>query len=158
MLEVKVIYHPSTGGPSRVIANMTITNDGTGGRDLGHYDIRLSEKSLHVPNGEPVEARLADYPRNIGLSVWMLVHGALAAAIEKASEKWLREVAVSIQALVRADLEERERLGVERYGTPLRAHNGRDGLMDLYEELLDAACYARQLIEERDGEKRKDSA
>lgn len=65
---------------------------------------------------------------------------------------------MSIQALVRADLEERERLGVERYGTPLRAHNGRDGLMDLYEELLDAACYARQLIEERDGEKRKDSA
>ena len=56
---------------------------------------------------------------------------------------------VSIQSLVRADLEERERIGVERYGTPLQAHNGRDALIDAYQEALDLACYLRQAIEER---------
>jgi hypothetical protein len=55
----------------------------------------------------------------------------------------------AIVDLVVADLAERKRLGVERYGTPLQAHNGRDGLVDLYQELLDACCYTRQLIEER---------
>ncbi len=55
----------------------------------------------------------------------------------------------SIQSLVRDDLEMREILGTQRYGTPLQAYNGRDGLRDLYEELLDGACYARQLMEER---------
>lgn len=55
---------------------------------------------------------------------------------------------VSIQALVRSDLEERERVGIARYGTPLQPHNGRDALVDLYQELLDACCYIRQLIEE----------
>ena len=55
----------------------------------------------------------------------------------------------SIQSLVQADLEERERIGVQRYGTKLQAHNGRDALRDLYEELLDGACYVRQVMEER---------
>lgn len=55
----------------------------------------------------------------------------------------------SILALVRADLEERERVGIARYGRPLQSHNGRDALIDLYQELLDAAAYTRQLIEER---------
>lgn len=64
----------------------------------------------------------------------------------------------SIQAQVRADLEEREKLGIERYGTALRAHNGRDALLDLYEELLDACCYAKQALIERDGTVRADQA
>jgi hypothetical protein len=42
-------------------------------------------------------------------------------------------------------------LGVRKYGTPLQAHNGRDGLMDAYQEALDLAVYLRQLIAERDG-------
>lgn len=56
----------------------------------------------------------------------------------------------SIQGLVREDLEQRERIGRERYGTSLQALNSRDGLRDLYEELLDATCYVRQVIAERD--------
>lgn len=59
-----------------------------------------------------------------------------------------RSGVVSIQALVREDLVERERLGVKRYGTPLQPGNGRDALVDLYQELLDACCYARQAVEE----------
>jgi hypothetical protein len=56
----------------------------------------------------------------------------------------------SIQALVRADLETREQVGISRYGTSLQPRNGRDALRDLYEELLDAATYTRQLMWERD--------
>jgi len=55
----------------------------------------------------------------------------------------------SIQSMVRADLKVREQVGVERYGTALQAHNGRDALWDAYEEALDLACYLRQAIEER---------
>ncbi len=55
----------------------------------------------------------------------------------------------SIQALVRADLEKREELGIERYGTSLRPHNGRDALRDAYEEALDLACYLKQARVER---------
>lgn len=58
---------------------------------------------------------------------------------------------MSIQRLVREDLEQRERLGVERYGTSLQPHNGRDALRDAYEEALDLACYLRQAMAERDG-------
>lgn len=56
----------------------------------------------------------------------------------------------SIQGLVRHDLTTRESLGIQRYGTPLQAGNGRDALRDAYEEALDLACYLRQAIEERD--------
>lgn len=54
-----------------------------------------------------------------------------------------------IHALVMADLAERLQKGIRTYGTPLQAGNGRDSLWDLYEELLDAACYIRTEIEER---------
>ena len=54
-----------------------------------------------------------------------------------------------IQDMVIADIEARKAEGIKRYGTVLQPHNGRDSLRDLYEELLDAAMYTRQLMEER---------
>lgn len=56
----------------------------------------------------------------------------------------------SVQGMVIDDLMARLRVGVERYGTPLQPHNGRDALRDAYEEALDLACYLRQAIAERD--------
>jgi hypothetical protein len=56
----------------------------------------------------------------------------------------------SVQRAVRDDLRLREQVGIERYGTPLQPHNGRDALRDLYEELLDACYYAKQDLIERD--------
>lgn len=53
--------------------------------------------------------------------------------------------------LVRADMRVRDHVGRARYGTPLQPHNGRDALVDLYQELLDAVVYCRQAIFERDG-------
>ena len=49
---------------------------------------------------------------------------------------------------IAADLQERKQLGLARYGSLLQAHNGRDALRDMYEELEDAAVYARQALEE----------
>ena len=51
--------------------------------------------------------------------------------------------------LVVADMRERDQLGRRRYGTPLQAHNGRDALVDAYQEALDLAVYLRQAIAER---------
>lgn len=51
--------------------------------------------------------------------------------------------------LVIEDMTTRNTVGIERYGTPLQAHNGRDALVDAYQEALDLVVYLRQAIEER---------
>lgn len=51
--------------------------------------------------------------------------------------------------LVVNDMRERDNLGRQRYNTPLRSWNGRDALVDAYQEVLDLAVYMRQEIEER---------
>lgn len=55
----------------------------------------------------------------------------------------------SIVGLVIHDLAERAVLGRKKYGTDLQAHNGRDPLVDAYQENLDECMYLRQEIEER---------
>ena len=55
-----------------------------------------------------------------------------------------------IQSQVIADLEARRLVGIARYGTALQPFNGRDVLRDIYEELLDACCYVKQAMVERD--------
>lgn len=55
----------------------------------------------------------------------------------------------SIQDLVIKDIEERKALGLARYGTLLQPFNGRDALVDAYQEALDLCQYLRQAIEER---------
>lgn len=55
---------------------------------------------------------------------------------------------MSIQALVREDLLTREELGRQRYGTSLFPFNGRNALVDAYQEALDLACYLRQRLAE----------
>lgn len=42
-------------------------------------------------------------------------------------------------------LQERQVVGLRRYGRPLQAFNGRDAARDLEDELLDGAAYARQV-------------
>jgi hypothetical protein len=56
----------------------------------------------------------------------------------------------AIWDLVIADMRERDAIGRARYGTPLQAGNGRDALVDAYQEALDLVAYLRQAIEERD--------
>lgn len=52
--------------------------------------------------------------------------------------------------LVMKDFDDRADAGKRKYGTFLRAHNGRDALMDAYQEAVDLCMYLRQVIYERD--------
>ena len=54
----------------------------------------------------------------------------------------------SIHDLVIQDMEDRKAMGLKKYGTILQAHNGRNALIDAYQEVLDLAVYLRQEIEE----------
>ena len=49
--------------------------------------------------------------------------------------------------LVCADLLERAAMGQAKYGTPLTVDNGRNHLIDAYQEALDLLCYLRMAIE-----------
>ncbi len=53
-----------------------------------------------------------------------------------------------VYALTLLDMRERDRVGRARYGVPLTSHNGRDQLVDAYQEALDLAAYLRAVIEE----------
>lgn len=46
------------------------------------------------------------------------------------------------------DGRKRDALGRERYGVPLAAGNGRDSMIDAYQELLDSAAYLRTELNE----------
>jgi hypothetical protein len=52
---------------------------------------------------------------------------------------------------VLADLEARAVAGERKYGTRLRTYNGRDALIDAYQEALDLVMYLAQAIIEREG-------
>lgn len=49
-----------------------------------------------------------------------------------------------------ADLQERREAGIKKYGGELEAHNGRNALVDAYQEILDLAMYVKQELIERD--------
>ena len=56
-----------------------------------------------------------------------------------------------IVPLVLMDVTLCAQMGEKKYGTYLRANNGRDALMDAYQEAVDLCMYLRQAIYERDG-------
>lgn len=57
--------------------------------------------------------------------------------------------------LVHDDLDERAALGRETYGMNLMSDNGRDHLIDAYQEALDMCMYLRAEIENRPKNRRK---
>lgn len=77
-------------------------------------------------------------PTGDGPEVWPVARDLLRADL---AGKHVAEA--DIAALLR-DTEEREAVGRERYGTPLRAYNGRDAAVDAYQELLDTLAYVTQ--------------
>jgi len=54
--------------------------------------------------------------------------------------------------LVMEDMRQRDEMGREKYGTRLQPNNGRDPLVDAYQEALDLCVYLRQAIYESRGE------
>lgn len=58
---------------------------------------------------------------------------------------------VAILPIVLRDLAMRVEMGMEKYGQALTSNDGRDPLVDAYQEALDLTLYLRKLIWERDG-------
>lgn len=56
----------------------------------------------------------------------------------------------AVWGLVINDMAGRDNFGKQKYGTQLQPNNGRDFLMDAYQEALDLAVYLRGAIYERD--------
>lgn len=54
--------------------------------------------------------------------------------------------------LVVQDMLARDKFGMDKYNMRLQANNGRDPLIDAYQEALDLAVYLRQAIFEKKGE------
>jgi len=55
--------------------------------------------------------------------------------------------------LVFDDMKERDLMGEKKHGVRLQPGNGRDALIDAYQEALDLVAYLRQAIYERDVQK-----
>jgi hypothetical protein len=72
-------------------------------------------------------------PSGGGEEVWPLVIAKWEASRDHANRD-----------RVIADMRERDAIGRERYGTPLRASNGRDAILDAYQEALDLRVYLEQ--------------
>jgi hypothetical protein len=60
---------------------------------------------------------------------------------------WPLILAEVTDRLVVADMAERDAMGRARYGVPLAVWNGRDPVVDAYQEVLDAIVYLRQACE-----------
>jgi hypothetical protein len=58
---------------------------------------------------------------------------------------------VCVWDLVLVDMRDRDDMGERKHNTRLQPHNGRDCLVDAYQEALDMIVYLRQAIYERDG-------
>lgn len=54
-----------------------------------------------------------------------------------------------IWALVIEDMRARSAFGKAKYGVPLTINNGRDALVEAYQEALDLCVYLRWAIEEK---------
>lgn len=61
----------------------------------------------------------------------------------------VNNVNVAIWDLVVSDMRDRDNTGRERYGTPLQGFNGRDALIDAYQEALDLVIFLRGAINQR---------
>lgn len=54
-----------------------------------------------------------------------------------------------VWSLVIRDMQQRDKAGFLKYGVRLQADNGRDHLIDAYQEALDLSVYLRAEIEKR---------
>lgn len=68
--------------------------------------------------------------------------------IDKQPDPYKSQDGPIIHELVMTDIGHRMKKGIETYDAALQPFNGRNSLVDAYEECLDQACYLRQRISE----------
>ena len=111
--------------------------DTTGKRFRVIYDPVVSDKTDSIPWD------IADHPDYYVDSTLITSHPATVVQAPS-----VKNNTTPVYKRVMADIEDRASLGCEKYGTYLQTFNGRDALIDLYQELLDAVQYLRQRIDE----------
>ena len=79
---------------------------------------------------------------NTGLPVWDQVISDLHDFIKE------RTIPENLSFDVLSDAFERNQEGIRKYGTPLCPNNGRDALVDAYQENLDLCVYLKQALME----------
>jgi hypothetical protein len=121
------------------IGTVTVGANQLAGASVAHLlDAAASEMRRNLPSGT-LRQRPGDQPLpkpGTGPDIQSLVIEDLQGRRNPSAQR------------VSGDIASRRLVGIERYGTALEANNGRDAVRDLYEELLDGATYARQVIEE----------
>lgn len=109
---------------------------------------------------KPTEEQITPAPYRHALPVlWDLVRRDVPATLSSDGDKvkfmylWvlnnLEQLAKILSTNLDKDMADRNEMGKAKYGTPLQPFNGRKPLIDVYQELLDAAVYLRQDIWER---------
>lgn len=93
-------------------------------------------------------------------SWWVCTEAEMAAepncpfkskSLNLAEPKPTKNTNPAVWDLVITDMQERDQFGMKKYNTRLQPFNGRDPLVDAYQEVLDLAVYLRQAIFERTG-------
>jgi len=96
--------------------------------------------SLNTPEPAPIP--------NAGQPVWPL---AILDMKEYAGQFSEGTKTAEVAHLIALDACERDSIGIKKYGTPLCVGDGRNALVDAYQESLDLIVYLRKEIEECQG-------
>lgn len=118
------------------------------------YDVECDSCSelcsfIAVPDESFKYSDNSDEPAIVGELVWEHERTKLDSRLNDNQPDPKCNGTIPIWSLVIEDMIERDNIGRQRYGTPLQANNGRDALIDAYQEALDLCVYLRQAIEER---------
>ena len=110
-------------------------------------DLRLMSDAAFASAYEPAAKPIVDQPPPVPQAHLVPTWLAVISDMERRCEGLEGEELYRVQEAI-ADMRERDRVGRERYGTPLTPLNGRDQVVDMYQEQLDASVYARAAIQE----------
>jgi len=103
-----------------------------------------------MPSGDPegsVVTLIVDQPAPIVTNrrpTWDIV----TAYVEQFRRDSAHATLADVVSLVLVDMRERDSVGRARYKTPLTSGNGRDHLVDAYQECLDACVYLMNELDE----------
>lgn len=119
--------------------------------DIGNHTFCVSWENCDCKCHEPEKESLADFSKRIYQNIRDLAAVTATPKLREGDQQLpVPNKEPDIQSQVIKDIVERREVGIQRYGTALQPHNGRDALRDAYEEAIDLAMYLKQLIVERD--------